>query len=112
MKTIVKGGLCALGLVCAAGAASADTYIRKGDQDISVTQKGGLLYCTRVSDGYELCNGMAQGDDGAWRGKKMKHPDMPGFMRFNGTVIIGANALKIKGCAVGMCDSEVWAKKP
>lgn len=110
MKKLATCGLVALCLSIPA-MASADTYLRKGTEEISVTDKGGALYCTRVSDGFELCNGMTKSEDGAWRGKKMKHPDMPGFMRFNGTVVIGANALQIKGCAVGMCDSEVWQKK-
>lgn len=111
MRKLAKCGQLAVALALAAGAAQADSFIRKGDQEIAVTQRDGRLYCTRVADGYEMCNGMTQSDDGAWRGKGMKHPDMPGFMKFNGTVIIGSNALKIKGCAVGICDSEVWARK-
>jgi hypothetical protein len=41
----------------------------------------------------------------------MKHPDMPGFMTFNGTVTFGSNGLKIRGCAVGVCQSEIWTNK-
>lgn len=108
-------GLCATALFLAAGMASADTYVRKGDQDIAVVIKDGKLFCTRVSDGYEMCNGMEKSADGAWRGGQMKHPDMPGFMRFNGTVTFlpsdKPKELTIKGCALGMCDSETWAKK-
>ena len=58
-----------------------------------------------------MCHGMVQ--EGAdWKGKAMKHPDMPGFMTFNGTVTITDTNLTIKGCAVGnsMCDTEVWTK--
>ena len=48
----------------------------------------------------------------AWKGN-MKHPNMPSFMTFNGTVtMLGANKLKVQGCAIGnsMCDAEVWAR--
>lgn len=90
-------------------------YVRKGkqgDEIITVTNKGGKLFCTRKKDGFEMCHGMAKEGD-AWKGKKMKHPDMPGFMTFNGTVTFSGNGLKIKGCAVGnsMCDEEKWSKK-
>ena len=47
-----------------------------------------------------------------WKGD-MKHPEMPGFMTFNGTVsMIGPNKLKVQGCAIGnsMCDAEVWTR--
>lgn len=90
-----------------------DTYLRKGDQPISVFSQSGKLYCRRVSDGFEMCNGMEKQADGTWQGKKMKHPDMPGFMTFNGTVVIGSNAkMSIKGCAMGqsLCDEEIWDK--
>lgn len=112
-----KTPIAAVGLGLAAGlllvgqAALADVYLRKGDQEINVVDKNGKLYCTRISDGYEMCNGMAIASDGSYQGKTMKHPDMPRFMTFNGTVVIASNGLKIKGCAVGMCDSEVWQKK-
>ncbi len=48
----------------------------------------------------------------AWKGD-MKHPEMPGFMTFNGTVtLLGANKLKVQGCAIGnsMCDAETWVR--
>ncbi len=48
----------------------------------------------------------------AWKGD-MKHPEMPGFMTFNGTVtMVGANRLKVQGCAIGnsMCDAETWTR--
>ncbi|MGV6811054.1 MAG: hypothetical protein ACWA47_02310 [Brevirhabdus sp.] len=99
--------------IATAGAsiASAETYLREGSQEIEVVDKGGKLYCTRKSDGYEMCNGMTKQADGSWQGRGMKHPDMPGFMKFRGTVIFSAGGLSIKGCAVGICDSESWTKK-
>ncbi|MBI1218054.1 MAG: hypothetical protein GC186_05845 [Rhodobacteraceae bacterium] len=108
-------GLCATALFLAAGMASADTYIRKGNQDISVVVTDGKLFCTRVSDGFEMCNGMLKQPDGTWKGGHMKHPDMPGFMRFNGTVTFTPTdkptGLTIQGCALGICQSEAWPKK-
>jgi len=98
-------------LVCCATGASADTYLRKGDQEINVHVVDNGLYCTRTSDNFEMCNGMIKYTDGSWRGKKMKHPDMPGFMTFNGTVTFTDAGLTIKGCAIGICQSEEWTKK-
>ncbi len=87
-------------------------YVRKGKDQVKVFKKGGKLYCKRQSDGFEMCNGMTK-QGNAWKGKRMKHPDMPGFMTFNGTVVIKKSSLSIKGCAVGnsMCRGEVWKKK-
>ena len=50
-------------------------------------------------------------EEGAWKGKKMKHPDMPKFLTFKGTVTVEGDVLKIKGCA-GICDSEKWDRAP
>lgn len=115
MKKITK-----LGITLAFGAAvlgstvanAAEIYLRKGTQEIVVFQNDGKLYCRRTSDDFELCHGMTQQGD-VWKGKKMKHPDMPKFMTFNGTVTFGDNELSIKGCAMGnaLCDSEIWTKK-
>jgi len=47
-----------------------------------------------------------------WKGD-MKHPDMPGFMTFNGTITpMGGGKIKVQGCAIGqsMCDAETWVK--
>lgn len=109
MNKLLGLGLSAMiGLTAFTGAAMADEYIRKDDQIIDVVIKDGQLFCTRRSDGYEMCNGMTKQDDGTWQGKNMRHPDMPKFMKFKGTVTFGSNGLKIKGCALGMCDEEVW----
>ncbi|MBU2583469.1 MAG: DUF2147 domain-containing protein [Alphaproteobacteria bacterium] len=105
--------IAAAGLFASVSTANAQgTYLRKGDQPIKVAISGGKLYCTRISDGFEMCNGMSK-SGGKWTGGAMKHPDMPGFMTFNGTVIMSGSSLSIKGCAIGeaMCDSETWKKK-
>ena len=90
--------------------ATAEIYVRDGTQQVDVRIEAGKLYCTRVSDGFEMCNGMTENADGTWGGKKMKHPDMPGFMRFNGTVTFTPSGLRIRGCALGICQSEDWTK--
>lgn len=108
-----KGVLALAATMAMAATAHAEgTYMRKGDQAIKVAVKGGKLYCTRASDGFEMCNGMAK-SGGGWAGGSMKHPDMPGFMTFNGKVSMSGSSLTIRGCAVGesMCDSETWTKK-
>ncbi len=116
-KAILAGAavLLAAGTVGAfAGAKVDQTYLRKGTQEIRVFTSKGKLYCRRTSDNFELCYGMEKQADGSWKGKHMRHPDMPKFMIFNGTVIIGSNdKLSIKGCAVGnsLCDSEIWDLK-
>lgn len=114
MKKILGGAALALAVIGLAAPVSAETtqWLRKGKDTIRVTTDGGKLYCTRVSDGFEMCHGMTQQADGTWQGPNMKHPDMPGFMTFAGTVVIGASQLSIKGCVLGgICDSEVWTKQ-
>lgn len=110
--TLALGALVLGALGVSTTAATADTYLRKGKETINVAVKGGKLYCTRASDGFEMCHGMAK-SGGGWAGSSMKHPDMPGFMTFNGKVSMSGSSLTIKGCAVGesMCDSETWTKK-
>ena len=85
--------------------------MRKGTQEIRVFTNEGRLFCRRASDGFEMCHGMTEQADGSWTGKGMRHPDMPGFMKFNGTVVFGAAGLNIRGCAVGICQAEDWAKQ-
>lgn len=87
-------------------------FIRMSDDDgaqlINVYTENGLLYCTREADGFEMCHGLVQQADGTWKGRTMKHPDMPRFMTFNGTATFGPGAMSLKGCALGICDAEVW----
>ncbi len=87
-------------------------YLRKGSQTIKVFTSGGKLFCKRKSDGFEMCHGMKKAGN-VWKGGNMKHPDMPGFMTFNGTVTFSGAGLSIKGCAIGesFCDAEKWKKK-
>jgi uncharacterized protein (DUF2147 family) len=65
-----------------------------------------------ASPGFEMCHGMTQTGPDEWQGQGMKHPEMPGFMTFNGTVKLDGPTLNIKGCAIGQafCASEEWTK--
>ncbi len=107
--------LCAIA-VMATGAFSttalAETvnYLRKGKETVAVSNDGGTLSCLRVSDGFEMCNGMVKQSDGTWTGKNMRHPAMPKFMKFNGTVTFTEAGLNIRGCALGICKAEDWLK--
>lgn len=89
-------------------------YTRKNGDVVQISVSSGKLYCRIVSGsqpGFEMCHGMSRSGS-AWAGDAMRHPDMPGFMTFNGTVTGGGSSISIKGCAIGqsMCDSETWTK--
>lgn len=115
MDTRLKIVAAGIGLAMSAMPAVAETtqWLREGDQVINVTDDGGRLMCTRASDGFEMCHGMTSTGAGTWGGPNMKHPDMPGFMTFNGTVVMNSTHLKIEGCVLGgaVCDSEVWTRQ-
>ncbi|WP_095011784.1 DUF2147 domain-containing protein [Tsuneonella mangrovi] len=113
----------AMGLVLAGIAATpalardpSGTYKRPNGDIVKVWVNENKLYCKIEKGkkvGFEMCHGMGpQGED--WFGKHMKHPGMPGFMTFNGTVTSNDTSMKIKGCAMGkaFCDSEIWTKLP
>lgn len=116
MKTMMKAAvLAAVGFVGVAQGAAAETtqWLREGTDVIRVSEVDGKLYCTRVSYGFEMCHGMVAQGGGVWKGPDMKHPDMPGFMTFAGTVTMNSKLLKIEGCMLGgaMCDAEVWTRQ-
>lgn len=88
---------------------------RKNGDTVAVSVKDGGLYCkitTGSKVGFEMCHGMKNAGGDTWKGKTMKHPSMPGFMTFNGTVNVNGDKLEIKGCAIGngMCDKETWTR--
>ncbi len=106
-------GLAALlagGPLAGAAGAQEGTYLRKGKELIELRVQDGRLFCTRQSDGFEMCHGMIRGEDGSWRGRQMRHPAMK-FMKFNGTVTFTGDGLKIQGCALGICRAETWVKQ-
>ena len=89
-------------------------YTRKNGDTVQVFLAEGRLYCRLVTGAqanFEMCYGMTFAD-GAWSGSGMKHPDMPGFMTFNGTLVGGARSIAVTGCVIGksICDGEVWMR--
>lgn len=100
----------------AAAAEPTGTWVRPNGEVAQVSQRSGHIYCkivTGKSPGFEMCHGMTKTGEDTWQGGAMKHPEMPAFMTFNGTVTVQAASLSIKGCAVGqmMCDAETWTRK-
>ncbi len=86
-------------------------YLRNGEEFILVrTTDDGQLYCTRVGDGFEMCDGITERDDGSWSGESMKHPDMPSFMIFSGKVVFSETEMSLEGCTAGnaLCEAETW----
>lgn len=73
---------------------------------------GGKLCGKVVQTNFEMFHGMSKTGTTKWQGSKMKHPDMPGFMTFNGTVTLSGNKMTVKGCAIGsvFCDAETWVR--
>ena len=98
MKAAAAGVL----LATLAVPASAETsqWLREGSQIINVTYSGEALYCTRASDGFEMCHGMSKTGNGTYGWPNMKHPDMPGFMTFKGTVVF--DEVTVNGRTGGM----------
>jgi uncharacterized protein (DUF2147 family) len=91
-------------------------WVRPKGGTVQVTNSGGKLYGKIIDGklaGFEMFNGMGKSGAGVWQGSAMKHPDMPGFMTFNGTVTISGDTMTVKGCAIGqsMCDAETWSRK-
>ena len=114
MNGIAALGLAAMMVTTSAHAQMVGNYTRQSDdgpQTIVVQVIDGALYCARESDGFEMCHGLELSADARWRGRTMKHPDMPGFMTFNGTASFTVTQMNLRGCAMGVCDAETWDKQ-
>lgn len=91
-------------------------YTRPNGDAVEVYTCDGLL-CGRITSGersgFEMLHGMESTGANEWRGNRMKHPSMPGFMTFNGTVTASGDTLSVRGCAIGesFCDAEIWARQ-
>ena len=107
---ICATALVVTGVLSGPALAQEGSYLRKGKQIIVLTLRDGRLYCTRQSDGFEMCHGMRLATDGTYRGKQMRHPAMK-VMKFNGTVTFTDTGLNIRGCALGICKAENWVKQ-
>jgi uncharacterized protein (DUF2147 family) len=115
MRLISAAALVLVSLSAASAAEDVEGNWKRPNADtVAATVTDGKLNCaitTGSKPGFEMCHGMVKTGD-AWTGESMKHPDMPGIMTFNGTVVVFGDELKIKGCAVGQafCDSETWTR--
>lgn len=93
------------------------SYTRENGDVVEVTDCEGRL-CGRIASGrktgFEMLHGMEKSGPNEWRGNRMKHPDMPGFMTFNGTVTATGDTLNVRGCVIGgaLCDAETWTRRP
>jgi len=105
--------LASLGFTSAASAEGAYGEWLRPDGTIAMTSEcdGGL--CGEIISGEQtgmvMFQSIKSSGDNEWKGD-MKHPDMPAFMTFNGTITHGDGELMVEGCAVGgsMCDAETW----
>ena len=114
MKLAIPAVLALTALATSAQASEIGTYLRDDVDPVIAYVEDGLLYCTIVSDGFELCNGMVEQADGSWQGDKLKNPDMPGFMKFSGTIIFEEDQMILEGCTMGgkVCKSKTWPMQP
>ncbi|WP_333823729.1 hypothetical protein [Pinisolibacter sp.] len=118
MRTLLPAfaALAVLAIAIATPAAAAGVdgmYKRPNGTTAKVWTCGGKLCATVQESKFNMfLSGIAPAGEGTWKGD-MKHPDMPGFMTFNGTVTTTGKGLKVQGCAVGqsMCDAENWTKQ-
>ena len=115
-QTIAAALIATLGL---AGAALADEpfgdWKRENGDAVRVYDASGKVFCEITSGeqtGFEMCHGMDPAGDSTWKGGDMKHPDMPGIMTFDGTIIVTGASLSIEGCTMlgAMCDAETWTR--
>jgi uncharacterized protein (DUF2147 family) len=115
-KSLLAVASAAALLVATTGSAlagPAGTWKRPNGSTAKVWMCGGGL-CGKVTKGKgagtTMFNGIKKSGK-AWKGN-MKHPDMPSWMTFNGTVAGGGKTLRVKGCMIGgaMCDAETWQR--
>ena len=114
MKITIPAVLALTALATSAQASEIGTYLRDDVEPITAYIEDGALFCTRVSDGFELCNGMEEQADGSWHGETLKNPDMPSFMKFSGTITFEEGQMILEGCTMGgkICKSKTWPLQP
>lgn len=92
------------------------TYTRPNGDTLEVADCEGQL-CAHMTGGdktgLEMLHGMESTGPNEWRGNQMKHPDMPGFMTFGGSVTASGDTLNVRGCMLGgaFCDAEIWTRQ-
>ncbi len=86
------------------------TYLRDGTEPVRVFIENGRLYCTRVEDGFEICNGMESAGENMWQGDGLKNPDGPRWVSARGTITVSQNEMALEGCMMGgaICKSMTW----
>ncbi len=86
------------------------TYLRNNTEPVQVFVEDGLLYCSRVSDGFEICNGMESAGENTWQGNALKNPDGPRWISARGTITVSQTEMALEGCMMGgaICKSMVW----
>ena len=116
-RKLVVLSVCALiGAVSNANAAGVLGKWKRPNGTIADVYMCGAKLCGKIiagqPAGFEMFHGMTKIGPTQWQGSEMKHPSMPGFMTFNGTVRLSGDILKVKGCAIGqsMCDQETWTR--
>ena len=110
MKKLAALSLIALtGGFSSAQAETLGTYLRDGSEPVLVQTQDGLLYCTRISDGYEICNGMEPQGNNSWQGSRLKNPDMR-FMSARGVITVSDAQMDLEGCVMGgaVCKTQTW----
>ncbi|MCF6303876.1 MAG: DUF2147 domain-containing protein [Rhodobacteraceae bacterium] len=108
----IKASLLLVLLAAASGvhAQTLGTYLRDGTEPVRVFIENNQLFCTRISDGFEICNGMESQGNNTWQGDKLKNPDGPRWISAKGTIIISDSEMALEGCMVGgtICKSMTW----
>ncbi len=91
-------------------AAPLGTYLRNGNEPVRVYTTEGKLFCTRVSDGFEICNGMEAQGNNTYQGSRLKNPDGPRWISARGTITVGETEMALEGCMMGgaVCKSMTW----
>jgi len=99
-----------------ASAAQVEGKWKRPNGTIAQVYECGAKLCGKIVKGdpagFEMFHGMTKVGPAKWQGSEMKHPSMPQFMTFNGTVTLSGDVLTVKGCAIGqsMCDNETWTR--
>lgn len=91
-------------------AGAAGSYKRPNGKTAKVWMCGGKL-CASSGGTNMFLGGLRKSGKNRWSGK-MKHPEMPSFMTFNGSAKLSGKKMIVRGCMVGQsgCKAETWRK--
>jgi len=87
--------------------------MRDGTDPVRAYTENNQLFCTRVSDGFEICNGMEAEGNNIWQGDNLKNPDGPRWLSARGTITVSETEMALEGCTMGgaICKSMVWLRQ-